>query len=427
MDGYGTLIRIEGTHLDMYDVTKVACVKNDTEGERIGAPGPGGVTRYTVDGVPELTVIPQGRKHASLADDFSVGRRGLERVAGPLPANCTATPSTDPLAVFDRFWASFDENYPFFAAKGIDWPAVRRQFRPLVRPDSTDAELRQLMSDMIRPLNDGHTALLYQGKPVYSGERPGTRHIDKDTRDKALAAGAAHLVGPEQTWSDRRLGVGELPGRLGYLRVSSFNGYVKGGSYADWEAVLDRALDALLTPANVSGPNALRGLVIDLRLNGGGADPLGLHIASRLTERAYVAYAKRARNDPDDPTRFTRPQPIVVQPSVAPRFTGAIAILTSANTASAGETFTQAMIGRTPKVVRIGESTQGVFSDTLERKLSPDWTAILPNEEFLDRHGKTFDGPGIPADVNTPVFTDDELANLQDSAIDRAEQILDRP
>jgi C-terminal processing protease CtpA/Prc len=47
--------------------------------------------------------------------------------------------------------------------------------------------------------------------------------------------------------------------------------------------------------------------VLDLRINGGGSDALALQVAERLTDRAYVAYAKRARNDPTDPGRHTRP------------------------------------------------------------------------------------------------------------------------
>jgi hypothetical protein len=39
-------------------------------------------------------------------------------------------------------------------------------------------------------------------------------------------------------------------------------------------------------------------------------------------------------------------------------------------TIRAGETFTQALMGRTPHVTRIGENTQGVFSDVLVRKLT---------------------------------------------------------
>jgi hypothetical protein len=69
--------------------------------------------------------------------------------------------------------------------------------------------------------------------------------------------------------------------------------------------------------------------------------------------------------------------------------------LTGPLTISAGETFTQALMGRTPRVLRIGENTQGVFSDVLGRDLSNGWSFGLPNEVFRTAQGTTFDGSGI--------------------------------
>jgi C-terminal processing protease CtpA/Prc len=43
---------------------------------------------------------------------------------------------------------------------------------------------------------------------------------------------------------------------------------------------------------------------------------------------------------------------------------------------------------------------------------------ILPNEEFRTRDGHTFDGVGIPPDLHTPVFTDEEFAADRDSAFE---------
>ena len=74
-------------------------------------------------------------------------------------------------------------------------------------------------------------------------------------------------------------------------------------------------------------------------------------------------------------------------------------MLTGGSQMSAGETFTQAMMNRSPRPVRIGQNTQGVFSDVLQRTLPNGWQFIVPNEEFRTRDWKAFDGPGIPPDI----------------------------
>lgn len=111
---------------------------------------------------------------------------------------------------------------------------------------------------------------------------------------------------------------------------------------------------------------------------------------SRLTDLAYLAYSKRAR-DLILPGGFTPPQPIIVRPARGAGYTGPIAMLTSDLTISAGKTFTQAMMNRTPAPVRIGTATQGVFSDVLNRVLPDGILFGLPNGEFVTRDGHTFD------------------------------------
>ncbi|MFJ7911681.1 S41 family peptidase [Kitasatospora sp. NPDC096204] len=419
-EGYGLLIAVSGTRLTTYDVTAHSCVPGWITGTQAAAPGPDGTIRYSVDNLA-LTLTPKGRDRAVEHEEGGVGSKSLNRVDA-LPPLCAKPAANDPLAVFDRFWENFEENYPFFAAKGIDWHAVRDEKRRTITPTTTVDQLQDVFVDMLRPLGDAHTGLARvvdgQPKDVYSGQRPGTTVQTDELTARARQASAAQLTGQEQLFAGGRLGVGRLPDGIGYLRVSSFNDYTDGDFQSQVDE-LDRALDAL--PA---GPARPAGLVVDVRLNGGGSDALALHIAARLTDRPYVAYRKVARNDPADATKFTRPEPITVRPSAGGHFTGPVAVLTSSISTSAAETFTQAMMGRSPHVLRVGENTQGVFSDILIKTLSPDFLVVLPNEKYLTRDGGTFDGPGIPPNVRTPVFTPDELAGLRDSALSTARRML---
>jgi C-terminal processing protease CtpA/Prc len=90
---------------------------------------------------------------------------------------------------------------------------------------------------------------------------------------------------------------------------------------------------------------------------------------------------------------------------------------------SAAETFIEALMGR-PNVTRIGESTQGVFCDSLDRHLPNRWSFSLPNAVYLTKEGRAFDVTGIPPDIELPVFADADVADRKDPALEKALQVL---
>lgn len=419
MDGYGTVVSIRGGTLQEYQTTAVSCIQGDSA-QRTGP------VAYTLPDGTVLTVrVGGGRDRASVRADGSVGDRKLRRIP-ELPAACTRTAPEGPLAAFDVFWQSFEENYPFFSAKGVDWHAQRDRYRPAVHAGTTRDELFAVFSEMVEPLDDAHVAV-QDGDRIFAEPRPGTvvpnGKLDADTKKFILERDLAKARNL-QDFADGRITYADLPGGQGYLRISGFGGYAGADtSHAAQLAELDRALDAALGRERPRSPN---GLIIDLRINGGGSDALGIHIAERLTDSAYVAYSKRARNDPADPTAHTRPQAVHVTPAQGPRHTGPVAVLTGGSTFSAGETFVQALMDRPGRTVRIGQPTQGVFSDVMMRRLPGGMTAWLPNEEFLTRSGRTFDGTGIPPHFTEPVFTKEEFEKRRDSAFDRAVKVLRR-
>ncbi|GCD97977.1 S41 family peptidase [Embleya hyalina] len=420
VDGYGTVLTIENGTLQQYDTTAISCLKGSTatratvDGDTIG---------YQADNGRVLAVrVNPNRGQATLHFTDAPDHRNLRRVAA-LPATCSRPLPGDPRTTFDVFHRTFAENYPFFAAKGVDWRSVGDRYRSRVGPNTTDDELFGIFREMLDPLDDAHLYLNGGPNRFFAEARPGTTAPtpELDARIKAYIQerdlGADH---PLTEYGQGRISYTDLPDGQGYLRVSGFLGYVEDprGGYAVNAAELDRALNSILTTERV---HRLRGLIVDLRVNGGGADNLGLNLAARLTDRPYFAYAKQARNDPLDPAHFTPAQPIRVRPAPGvPHYTGPLAVLTGGSTVSAGETFTQSLMNRPGHTVRIGEATQGVFSDVLDRALPNGWRLGLPNEVFRTRDGTTFDGTGIPPHISEPVFTDEEFAHHKDSAFDRA-------
>jgi C-terminal processing protease CtpA/Prc len=82
------------------------------------------------------------------------------------------------------------------------------------------------------------------------------------------------------------------------------------------------------------------------------------------------------------------------------------------------------MMGRTPHITRVGENTQGVFSDVLGRSLPNEWRFGLPNEVFRAPDGRTYDGLGIPPNVVVALFLDADMAAGRDPALEKALAIL---
>ncbi|MBT2387433.1 S41 family peptidase [Streptomyces sp. ISL-11] len=430
MDGYGTVVTFGngGRTLRTYETTAVSCLPGELAAARPGTTGP-----FRQEGEPAVTVTASGPDRAELGFADNVGHRTLRRI-GALPANCRDTPApapgADPREVFDAYWQTYAENYPFFAARHIDWNAVRDRYRPRITARTGRDELFSVLAEMVRPLHDGHTGLVDLDRPkeYFAGHREDTVLPDEKARARIDAAVAESARGTETaSWGQgKQITYSELPGRIGFLRITLLGNYGEGEGYEADKALLAKALDAVFTDRRTTGPDALRGLVLDLRLNGGGSDRLALDVAERLTDRPYTAYLKHARNDARDPGKFTPAEAVQVRPHRGPVYTGPLTVLTGRLTLSAGETLTQALLSRGPKPTLIGENTQGLFSDQLMRTLPNGWKFWLPNEEFLSaKDGRTtYDGTGIAPDVRTPVFTEAELSGHRDSALAEARKRL---
>jgi C-terminal processing protease CtpA/Prc len=228
-----------------------------------------------------------------------------------------------------------------------------------------------------------------------------------------------YLTGPLRTFCNDQIEFAMMRDSVGYVRILSFAQYAKSPRFADQLAALETALDSIFVSAS-----SWRALVLDVRLNGGGSDVFGTTIAARLTGAPYLAYNKVIRNDVARADARSTPQPAMVNPSPRAGFKGAVFLLTGTESVSAAETFAMALMHRQPQVLRVGEATQGVFSDVLIRALPNGWRFGLPNEIYLTNDGKSFDGPGVPPDIQVPVFARRDLAAGRDAALDRVLAIV---
>jgi hypothetical protein len=419
-EGYGLVFDVRQDSVLGYEVTKVSCIPS-TRAVTSPTPPSGALGAFSRPGTPVTYVILPGRTPndarvhvAYAASDMIVHR--IDRK----PAMCDAPTPNTPLSNFDVFTQTWAEQYGFFREKKVDWASVVAANRPRVTDATTPEQLFDILAGMISPLQDAHS---YLGAPEinkrFGGVRKSPSFLEtREARDSGYALVAAHLTSPLRTFCEGRVELGMLGPDVGYLRIRGFSGYSKDGAFETGLAALEGALDTAF--ADTRG---WKGLVIDVRLNGGGADPYGIAIARRLTATPYTAYVKQARSDPADPARWTEEQPSVVQPSSRPSFRGPVVELTGVQSISAAETFTQALMNRQPKIIRVGETTQGVFSDVLGRTLPNGWRFGLANERFVT-DGRSFDNVGIAPDVAVESLTPAARATGRDAAVEKALAIL---
>src|SRR5690606_30673414 len=154
---------------------------------------------------------------------------------------------------------------------------------------------------------------------------------------------------------------GLLSSELGYLALSSFDGSVKG-----FEDGMDEALEAFSGAA---------GLVVDVRGNAGGFDPLAQYVAGRFADEERLYMTVRKRNGPGHGD-FGEPVEWTVAPTGPSQYTGPIVLLTTYATQSAGETFALAM-RELPHVTHLGDTTAGAFSDAIMRETTNGWAYTI--------------------------------------------------
>lgn len=430
-EGSALVFEIRGTELRSFEITETTCVPALSAKRLATAASGDAVSFRSRQGGTLFSVVPGGdHQHAQMKRRGALTVVMLTKISA-LPKVCSPPTTNSPLGNFDVFAETFLENYISFDLRHVDWRRVTAEHRADVNAQTTPAQLFEILASMIKPLRDIHTGIeAPQIKRAFDAPlRPGSDRVVHGNIERFAKAGRRQLAGvTDRAYLSNRLSsfcrgqwqYGRVREGVCYLRILGFGDYSRrNGREHDVDA-LNRALDRILADP------ALRGLVIDLRLSFGGDDRLGLAIAARLTARPYLAYAIQARADAASDHRFTDAQQVFVQPGRRPVFTGPVVALTGPITMSAAETFLQALIGRQPYITRIGENTQGVFCDSLERRLPNGWIFELPNAVYRTSEGRAFDVFGLPPDVPVPVFADNDVASGRDPAMATALHLLNR-
>src|SRR5438445_5054101 len=78
-------------------------------------------------------------------------------VGGALPPVTPA--ANDYTAQFDTLWANFDQRYSYFNQKRVDWSGLRARYRAQAVGATNEAELVNVVQQMLASLHDQHVVL----------------------------------------------------------------------------------------------------------------------------------------------------------------------------------------------------------------------------------------------------------------------------
>ena len=300
-----------------------------------------------------------------------------------------------PMGNFEAFWQDIDRHYPYIQAKNIDWDAVYNEYQGQINSNTSDQELFDVLSEMVQILEDGHVNVW---SPFGSASFDFTANHPYNSEVHALDYIENRISNPVLTF-------GRIKGHtdIGYIQIRTF-----GGSLSDFNRIDEIVQDFQDT----------KGIIIDIRSNGGGSDFNGLTIAGRFADETRLYRLITFRDGPewDDFADWTEH---FVNPMGNTSYQNPIIVLTNRSCFSACEGFTR-MMKAFPNVMVVGDTTAGGSGSPFFRELPNGWEYRLST--WLVAEPVTFDvleGRGIPPDIQVDISEADSLDGV-DTILERA-------
>ncbi len=417
--GYGSVIKVDKVAkvIKSYDFTRETCLES------------------TISLMEIQTFLDKAKlstdKNTLESDNIKVSR--LDK----LPQSCIddrLITSATPTNTFEHLWHNFNDYYAFFDERNIDWAAQYSQYKPHVSEDMSEEELFQLMSAMLEPIGDGHVTLT-SDEDEFDASKEGKFEImikegflqqdEFDDIDDYVDSLLRKFYSITESYLDTnnvqflndaegdKIGIaGFIDGTIGYIQINQMSDFVSGD-----ETDNVKAIHAFMQKAMKNFENT-DGIIVDVRLNSGGHDAVSLAIASYFTDEKKKAYSKKTQYWDGE----TEELDFYVEPST-PSYLKPVIVIAGENTVSAGEIFLMAM-SELSNVRLIGENSNGILSDRLEKDLPNGWEMSLSNEVYYDASGKKLEVVGIAPDINISVLSIEALVEGRDDAIETALQLL---
>ena len=306
-----------------------------------------------------------------------------------------------PSGNLEALWHIIDEHYCFLDYKkatiGLDWDEVHARYSQRMNDKMTNRQMFEVLCDMLSELRDGHVNIFtsFDTGREWSWQEDYPANVS----DTLLRS----YLGTDYKMSNS-MQYRVLDDNIGYVRYSSFGNDVGASNL---ESML-----VTLAPC--------RGLIIDIRDNGGGLITTAQELAARFTnEEMVVGYIQhktgKGRND------FSEMEEQRLSPSSGRRWQKKVAVLTNRGVFSAANEFVKYM-KCFPNTIVVGDRTGGGSGMPFSSQLPCGWSVRFSACPMYDRD-KQHTEFGIDPDYYVSL-TDDDFARGVDTIIEAARKLL---
>ncbi|MBW6457972.1 MAG: S41 family peptidase [FCB group bacterium] len=302
-------------------------------------------------------------------------------------------PTNDPVSNFEYLWQELNNKYTYFEYKSVDWDSIHTVYRPQVHDAMSDRELFDLLAAMLYELRDGHVNITspFDRSRNWSWYLDFPQNFNETILYRNYLGSDYRITGPLHN---------QIIDSVLYVYYASFANRISG---ANLDALMDRA-------------EGLKGVIIDIRNNGGGSSGNAYALASCFSDSSWTYGKNRVKTGPG-PDDFSPWNTLSINPRSGKRFSGEVVLLCNRNSYSASNLFAQ-MLKALPNVTLMGDDTGGGAGIPAFGELPNGWIYRFSATQTIDPQGEHIEH-GVSVDIRVDLDPADEAQGI-DSMLETA-------